>query len=254
MARILIVDDSILMRRNLRTLLTEAGHEVVAEASNGMEGYKEYDKHRPDLVTMDITMPVMSGIDSLKRILATYPDANVIMISALDQRNMVFEAIQSGARHYILKPITMEKILKTIHDVLKEAGLLRADAVPEGAEAAAAAGAGKGKNAAFSIENKNGVFIISLLPHIQEEGLQSVRTAVQGFLFMKPLRVIFHFDGVEAMTDARLGVIKTCMRNIQAADGSVRVVTTDIGFMKRLREDDEELFSRIYTDMDQIIL
>lgn len=253
MARILIVDDSILMRRNLRSLLTEAGHEVVAEASNGMEAYKEYDKHRPDLVTMDITMPVMSGIDSLKRILATYPGANVIMISALDQRNMVFEAIQSGAKHYILKPITMEKILKTINDVLKEAGLMRADSAPEGAGGQEAAGS-SGSGAPFSIENRNGVFIISIRQHIQEEGLQSIQTAVQGFLFIKPLRVIFHFDGVESMSDSRLGMIKSCMRNIQAADGTVRVVTADIGFMKRLRENDEGLFSRISTDMDQIIL
>lgn len=252
MARILIVDDSILMRRNLRTLLTEAGHEVVAEASNGMEAYKEYDKHKPELVTMDITMPVMSGIDSLKRILATYPEANIIMISALDQRNMVFEALQSGAKHYILKPITMEKILKTIDDVLKEAGLMRADAAPAGGGTVQAAVSGKGEP--FSIENKNGIFIISIRPHIGEIGLQSIQTAVQGFLFIKPLRVILRFEGVESLSASQLGTIKSCMRNIQGSDGTVRVVTTDIGFMKQLREEDEELFSRIYTDMEQIIL
>lgn len=119
MATILIVDDSILMRRNLKMMLTEAGHQVVAEASNGIEAYKEYAKHMPDLVTMDITMPVMSGIDAVKKIIATYPAANIIMISALDQKSMVFEAIQNGAKHYILKPITMDKILETIDDVLK---------------------------------------------------------------------------------------------------------------------------------------
>jgi DNA-binding NarL/FixJ family response regulator len=251
MARILIVDDSILMRRNLRTLLTEAGHKVVAEASNGMEAYKEYSKHEPELVTMDITMPVMSGIDSLKKILATYPKANVIMISALDQRNMVFEAIQSGAKHYILKPITMDKILKTVDDVLKEAGLMAADTAS--APTAADTGSPNGKPP-FSIDNKNGVFVISIRQHIQDEGLRSIQTAVQGFLFIKPLRVILHFDEVESMTDAKLGIIKSCMQSIQAADGTVRVVSADIGFMKRLREEDETLFSRIYTDMDQIIL
>lgn len=250
MARILIVDDSILMRRNLRTLLTEAGHQVVAEASNGMEAYKEYAKHEPELVTMDITMPVMSGIDSLKKILATYPEANIIMISALDQRNMVFEAVQSGAKHYILKPITMEKILKTINDVLKEAGLMAADA-SHTPPADPAVPTGKPP---FSIDNKNGVFVLSIRQHIQDEGLRSIQSAVQGFLFIKPLRVIFHFDGVESMSAGKLGIIKSCMQSIQAADGTVRVVSADIGFMKRLREEDETLFSRIYTDMDQIIL
>lgn len=117
MANILIVDDSCIMRRNLRVLLTKAGHQIVAEASDGMQAYQEYVKHRPDLVTMDITMPVMNGIDSLKQIIASDPEARVVMVSALDQRNMIFEALESGAKHYILKPIN-EKTLEVIEEVL----------------------------------------------------------------------------------------------------------------------------------------
>ena len=99
MAKILIVDDSIIMRRNLRTILTQAGHSVIAEASNGKEAFIEYEKHLPDLVTMDITMPIMNGIEAVKKIICRFPDARIIMISALDQRNMVFEALYNKA-HY----------------------------------------------------------------------------------------------------------------------------------------------------------
>lgn len=119
MANILIVDDSSIMRRNLRSMLTQAGHTVVAEASNGSQAYLQYAAHKPDLVTMDITMPIMNGIEAVKKIIADFPDASIIMISALDQKMMVFEALECGAKHYILKPITVSKILTTIEQVLE---------------------------------------------------------------------------------------------------------------------------------------
>jgi two-component system chemotaxis response regulator CheY len=120
-AKILIVDDSIIMRRNLKEILTEAGHSVVAEASDGKKAVMEYESHMPDLVTMDITMPVMNGIEAVKKIISKNPEAKIIMISALDQRNMVFEALENGASHYIVKPITPENVLAVIGAVLGEA-------------------------------------------------------------------------------------------------------------------------------------
>lgn len=120
MARILIVDDSIIMRRNLKTILIQAGHSIIAEATNGKEAFIEYERHLPDLVTMDITMPIMNGIEAVKKIIYRYPEAKIIMISALDQRNMVFEALESGAKHYIIKPITTDNILAVLDTVLGE--------------------------------------------------------------------------------------------------------------------------------------
>ena len=118
MANILVVDDSTMARRNLAVILKQAGHNIVAEAANGMQAYSAYEKHHPDLVTMDITMPVMNGIDSTKKILQTYPKALIIIVSALNQRASIFEAIQSGAKHYILKPFTYEKVVDVINQVL----------------------------------------------------------------------------------------------------------------------------------------
>lgn len=118
MAKILIVDDSSIARRNLATILADAGHTIVAEALNGEIAYIEYERYLPDLVTMDITMPTLDGIGAVKKIMNSFPDANIIMVSALDQKNMILLAIQSGAKHYIIKPFTGDKILKVVNEVL----------------------------------------------------------------------------------------------------------------------------------------
>lgn len=119
MSRILVVDDSSIMRRNITTILKKAGHEIVAEAPNGYIAYMEYKKYKPDLVTMDITMPIMNGIDSVKKIIQDFPDAVIIMISGDDQKHKIISAIQSGAKYYILKPFAAEKVVKIINDILK---------------------------------------------------------------------------------------------------------------------------------------
>lgn len=131
MAKILVVDDSSIMRRNLSTILTKAGHTIVGEAVNGESAYKDYVKLLPDLVTMDITMPILDGVDAVKKIIKYYPDANIIMISALDQKQMVLSAIQNGAKHYIIKPFTVDKVIAVVNEVLKNAEALRKIAIQE---------------------------------------------------------------------------------------------------------------------------
>ncbi|PYI52960.1 response regulator [Paenibacillus flagellatus] len=255
MASILIVDDSILMRRNLRMLLTEAGHEVVAEASNGFEAYKEYVRTQPDLVTMDITMPVMSGLDAVKKIIATYPQANIIMISALDQKSMVFEAIQNGAKHYILKPITIEKILHTVEEVLKlPKESSRFDDDHPLSELEAKASIVDHNAPPFSIDNKNGIFIVTVRSHLDQASLDAIGIAVQGFLFIKPLKVVVNFGQVESLEEAYLQTLIEYIRNIQGAGGIVKIVARSMTLIPVLKVKDDQLFHTIYTDMTQIIL
>jgi len=118
LAKVLVVDDSSIMRRNLSAILKNAGHTIVSEAANGELAAKEYEKHKPDLVTMDITMPVLNGIGAVKKIIDYDPEAQIIMISALDQKFMVLTAIQNGAKHYIIKPFSTEKVIAVVNEVL----------------------------------------------------------------------------------------------------------------------------------------
>ncbi len=108
--KILIVDDTIFMRYNLANIFKGMGCEVVGEASNGLEGVEQYKKVKPDLVTMDITMPVMNGLQALRAIKQHDPDARVVMVSSMGQREFVLESIKSGAAGFILKPFHPEKI------------------------------------------------------------------------------------------------------------------------------------------------
>ena len=118
MANVLVVDDSSIMRRNLSAILSNAGHNIIGEANNGELGVREYIRRKPDLVTMDITMPVLDGISAVKQIIEFDPKAQVIMISSLDQKSMVLTALQYGARHYVIKPFSPEKVLQVIDNVL----------------------------------------------------------------------------------------------------------------------------------------
>lgn len=119
MARVMIVDDSAVMRRNMRTIITAAGHEVVAEAVDGESAFTVYGIHKPDLVTMDITMPKIDGLMASKKILESYPDAKIIMVTSLDSEGWVMDAIEGGAKNYLLKPVHADKLKKAIHDVLE---------------------------------------------------------------------------------------------------------------------------------------
>jgi two-component system chemotaxis response regulator CheY len=114
MARFLVVDDSVVMRKNIKNILEAAGHEVVAEAVDGRDVLPAYVNNKPDLVTMDISMPITDGIDALKSLVKNFPDAKVIMVSALGQKAQVLEAIKLGAKSYIVKPIETDKFIEII--------------------------------------------------------------------------------------------------------------------------------------------
>lgn len=123
MKRIMIVDDSLIMRINLKKIFEKYGHQVVAEAANGLEAIDKYSDVHPDLVTMDITMPQLDGISALQRIRLLDDNACVVMISALGHELKVIEAINKGARHYLVKPLKEDVVINTINTILNtEAG------------------------------------------------------------------------------------------------------------------------------------
>ena len=117
MAKILVVDDAAFMRMMLKDILTKLGHEVT-EACNGLEAVAKYNEIKPNLVTMDITMPEMDGLEALKKIRSSDPSAVIVMCSAMGQQAMVIDAIQSGAKDFIVKPFQPDRVQEAVNKVI----------------------------------------------------------------------------------------------------------------------------------------
>ncbi|MEZ5101955.1 MAG: response regulator [Thermoleophilia bacterium] len=118
MARVLIVDDAAFMRKMLGDVLQKNGHEVVGEAGNGAEGVQRFQELRPDLTTLDITMPELDGLSALKEIMSFDPAAKVVMCSALGQEAKVLEAIKAGAKDFVVKPFQPERVADAVSKAL----------------------------------------------------------------------------------------------------------------------------------------
>lgn len=118
MPTVLIVDDAMFMRVAIGNMLKEWGFEVVGEASNGRQAVEKFRELQPDLVTMDITMPGMSGLDAVKQIIPEFPDATIVMITALGHQRLIIEAIEHGAKDFITKPFTPDKLKAVIDNIM----------------------------------------------------------------------------------------------------------------------------------------
>lgn len=120
MLKVLIVDDSLIIRKKISKILENLGHDVVFDATNGQEAIDAYIKYKPDLVSMDITMPDMDGITAVKHIIKEDKEAKIIMVTSHGQKDMVIKSIQAGAVGYILKPISEDKMAQVIGEVFIE--------------------------------------------------------------------------------------------------------------------------------------
>ena len=118
--RILVVDDAMIMRLVLKNILSGAGYEICGEASNGQEALDNYKKLKPDLVTLDITMPIHDGLWACHEIMQYDKDANIIMITAMGQQAMVLEAISYGAKDFLVKPFKADKVLATVQKIFSK--------------------------------------------------------------------------------------------------------------------------------------
>lgn len=117
MAKVLVVDDSAVMRKSIRGILESAGHEVVGEAVDGKDVLIQYINCKPDIVTMDISMGDVSGIEALEILLKSYPAAKVVMVSAIGHKQQVLDAVRLGAKSYVVKPIDRPRFLDIIAKV-----------------------------------------------------------------------------------------------------------------------------------------
>ncbi|NLL73828.1 MAG: response regulator [Clostridiales bacterium] len=117
MAKILIVDDSKTSRKILRNILEENGHEVVGEAVNGKDGLEKYQEIKPEIVTMDITMPVMDGLEALRNIMDMDKTAKVVMVTAAGQKTKIVDAVKYGASEFLTKPFEANQIIEIINQI-----------------------------------------------------------------------------------------------------------------------------------------
>lgn len=226
MAKILVVDDSIVMRRNLQTILTEGGHEVVGQAINGKQAVIFYSDLKPDLVTMDITMPIMSGVDAVSHIINKDPKAKVIMISALNQKQMVFEALNNGAKHYIIKPIDAGVLLTVINEVLAD----NDDSIVEKSATPLETKPG------FKIENSNGEFVVLFNLDLGMKDFAPLETAIKGLLFIKPLNIIFDLEAFDNLTDQLLLPVIRMAKNIRNSEGNIDYKVKSDQLLVRIKE------------------
>lgn len=211
MARILIVDDSSVMRKNLHSILSKNGHEIVGEAVDGRQAIISYVSLKPDLVTMDISMPKLSGIDAVKEIISKDSNAKIIMLSALNQKQMVFEALKNGAKHYIIKPIVPDTLIGVVNEVLKDKPKIEEERKVEIID----------DTPGFKIDNNNGKFIIQFNEHLGAKDLQSLDTAIKGLLFIKPLNMVFDFGSLENIADELVKAIISFGKNVEKSEGNV---------------------------------
>lgn len=217
MARILIVDDSSVMRKNLHSILSKDGHEIVGEAVDGKQAIISYVNLKPDLVTMDISMPKLSGIDAVKEIINKDRNAKIIMLSALNQKQMVFEALKNGAKHYIIKPIVPDTLIGVVNEVLKDKPQVLEDKKVETTD----------DKPGFKIDNNNGKFTIQFNEYLGTKDLQSIDTDIKGLLFIKPLNLVFDFGRLENISDELIKAIISFGKNVENSDGNVEYRSED---------------------------
>jgi YesN/AraC family two-component response regulator len=169
---------------------------------------------------MDISMPIMRGVDAVKEIVNADPQAKIIIISALNQKQMVFEALNNGAKHYVIKPIVPSKVLGIVNEVLKNQEEI--EAKPQPVE--------KEKDShlpGFNIQNCNGKFVFSFNSYLAGKDFSGLETAINGLIFISPLNVVFNFDKLEKSQEDILIQLKRLANKIKEVGGNLEILSED---------------------------
>lgn len=247
MALILVVDDSSIVRRNLRLILEKSGH-VVIEAQDCNEALELYRNHHVDLVTMDIQMPGKSGIEAVRIIKEFDPEARIVMISSIEQRNLIYEAIKLGAKHYIVKPFTDEKVNQVIKSILPES--LTSAPAPAAKEASRPvsrqpepdpASGSKPKSGPayekivdpqaiglpFDVSLEGGKIIITLYKYVTEHTLPYLAGCLQGLLYFYNAKYVIILEKVSVPQNDALLPFIDFIRIVRSRRGTIAVVAEE---------------------------
>lgn len=247
MASVLVVDDSAIMRINIKSILNEAGHTVVAEADSGSQAFIEYQKFKPDLITMDVNMPGITGIEATKKILKSYPEANIIIVSSLEQKNQVVDALEAGAKHYVLKPITPEKLLERINYVLEGGPKSEKSDNDEQVEEEKI----EEIIEPFSITNKLGVFIVKINSNMTLEDVQLLNKVAEGISYIKPLSLIFDFNDLESLEMNVYNFLVDAIKKLFDAEAIIKIIVKNKGLSKFIMHNTINNYATIYSSIEE---
>ncbi|MDT8899730.1 response regulator [Anaeroselena agilis] len=229
-ARVLIVDDSAVARKALREIMTSLGHTVISEAENGAQAFIEYTRHRPDIVTMDLTMQGMCGAEATSKIVATFPDARIIVISAMEERQIVLDALERGARHFIIKPITLDKVSAILNNVLQQKfdqqthrELVRR--LKGCTDSFSPLGASSPEYLPpYQICAENKLILVKVNHNLTMTSCQSLLIELEEYLTGEP-RVLFDFGNIQGLAEAVLAELDKLIKRIESNSGTVKAIS-----------------------------
>jgi two-component system chemotaxis response regulator CheY len=252
----MVVDDSPIIRRGLREILETMGHKVVAEAEDGKEAVEVYKRHKIDLVTMDIHLPGIDGIEAVRHIRGYNPNALIVMISSIEHRNKVYEAIKLGAKHYIVKPYTDMKVMEVIRAVLGTGvnpappaePAVQPESEPQPEQAAQTKPGRFDKKQPERLEldapalsslpyeliMKDGKIVMTLQRHISDMNLRYFYNALQGLLYFRKAKIVLELWEPVA-SDEGIRLLTEFVAIVRSRKGTVAVVSDDIGQFAKLK-------------------
>jgi len=242
MARVLIADDSAVARKILREIVTSLGHRVVGEVPNGSQAFVEYSKLKPDVVTMDLTMQGLGGAEATSKIIATFPEAKIIVISAMEERRVVIDALERGARHFIIKPISKEKVAVVLNNVLHQEVDLkkhmdRVRQMKGSDDPAPAVGSVAGNYLPpyfISVQGGNLVHVV-INRNLTLISCQSLALELEEHLTGNP-RVLFDFGTMLTLDQALLVKLNELVLAIENNSGIVKAISNNKRFVESIAE------------------
>lgn len=225
MLKVLIADDSLMMRRTIKLLFEGLGHNIAGEISDGSQIVNEYEKCRPDLVTLDIMMDSISGIDALKMLKEKYPDAKVIIISSKGNRENILEAIQAGASSFIVKPIDKKRLIETIESIFGKEKII-ADNKEDQETASSEESQSKKEEAEETIEIyiKDNILEYNFKKIIDSDTIGLLEKQIKSFDLIKNLKIRFNMQDTEFDSKSTERSFKLIIKEIRYKHGNSSIL------------------------------